>query len=192
MKKSTWFALITVILIILILQSVGSKIKVYEKRKEYVSQEEVIKDYLKNINLMWGNRGRDGNILKIIPNLDLYETISDRARLMAENEEDINYIQIPYFKEYSLENVTSSESLTLEQHLNTYKKIENYKVPKKREIYKISGKAILNIQKYTIDEIDEKVIYDSDINREYEDLYILLVLVDEGNGYVVDQYIGRF
>ena len=188
MKKSTWFALITVILIILILQSVGSKIKVYEKRKEYVSQEEVIKDYLKNINLMWGNRGHDGNILKIIPNLDLYETISERARLMAENEEGINYIQIPYFKEYSLENVTSSESLTLEQHLNTYKKIGNYKVPKKREIYKISGKAILNIQKYTIDEIDKI----DDINKEYEDIYILLVLVDEGDGYVVDQCISRF
>ncbi|MBU3106659.1 hypothetical protein [Clostridium gasigenes] len=193
MKKSTWFALITVILIILILQSVGSKIKVYEKRKEYVSQEEVIKDYLKNINLMWGNRGRNGNILKIIPNLDLYETISDRARLMAGNEEDINYMQIPYFKEYSLENVTSSESLTLEQHLNTYKKIENYKVPKIREIYKITGKAILNIQKYTIDEIDEKGdIIDSDINWVYGDVCIILVLVDEGNGYVVDQYISRF
>lgn len=66
MKKSTWFALVTVILIVLTLQSVGSRIKTYEKEKEYVSQEEVIKDYLKNVNLMWGSRGRNGNILKVL------------------------------------------------------------------------------------------------------------------------------
>ena len=197
MKKSTWFALITVILIVLILQSFGSRIKIYEKEKEYTSQEEVIKDYLKNINFLWGDRGRNGEILNIVPNLDLYETISDRYRLRKEESSTLSYGEVPNLKEYIIENVTSSENKILEESLNTYSLIEDYKKPKSSEIYKVSGKALLNTGKYTSDNVNasgEFINLESedidDIN--YEDIYIFLVIVDEGKGYVVDNYLGRY
>src|SRR5437868_3981730 len=109
MKKSTWFALITVILIILILQSFGARVNSYEKQKKYTSQEEVIEDYLKNVNLVWGNRGNNGQILNEIPNLDLYETISNRYRLLIGKLGNKMYESVPYFKEYTIENVTDIE-----------------------------------------------------------------------------------
>lgn len=192
MKKSTWFAFITVILIVLILQSFGSRVKLYEKQKEYTSQEEVIKDYLKNVNLMWGNRGRSGEILNIIPNLDLYETISDRYRLLMEEKGDNNYERVPYFKEYTIENVTDIEEKRLEEVLNTYNIIEGYKIPKTIEIYKIEGKVLMNMERYTNEDINSNGEFINlnlqYLNNSYEDGYIFLVIVDEGKGYVVDDY----
>ena len=197
MKKSTWFALITVILIVLILQSFGSRIKIYEKQKKYIYQEEVIKDYLKNINFLWGDRGLNGEILSIIPNLDLYETISDRYRLRKEESSTLSYGEVPIFKEYIIENVTSSENRLLEENLDTYSIIEDYKKPKSSEIYKVSGKSLINTEKYTSDNVNASGEFISsesedidDIN--YEDTYIFLVVVDEGKGYVVDNYLGRY
>lgn len=193
MKKSTWFAFITVILIVLILQSFGSRVKLYEKQKEYTSQEEVIKDYFKNVNLMWGNRGRNGDILNIIPNLDLYETISERYRLLMEEKGDNMYEKVPYFKEYTIENVTDIEEKRLEEILNTYNTIKGYKIPKTIEIYKVEGKALMHIERYTSEDINSKGEFiNSDLkylNSSYEDIYTFLVVVDEGNGYVVDDCI---
>lgn len=186
MKKSIWYALSSLILIFLILQSFGTRIKVYEKRKEYKSQEEVINDYLKNVNLIVQERNDKGNIVKTIPNLDLYETISERYRLMESSNEN-EYIYIPYFKEYKIENVSVVNSFMLENHLNTYKKIENYEIPKKREVYRIYGNAILDRGKYTLDSI-----YEIDNYENYEETEIYLVVVDEGKGYVVDHYIEKY
>lgn len=194
MKKSTWVALITVILIVLILQSFGSRIKIYEKKKEYTSQEEVIKDYLKNINFLWGDRGLNGEILNIIPNLDLYETISDRYRLRKEESSMLSYGEVPILKEYIIENVTSSENKLLEENLDTYSLIEDYKKPKSSEIYKVSGKSLINTEKYTSDNVNasgEFISLESE-DIDYEDTYIFLVVVDEGKGYVVDNYLGRY
>lgn len=191
MKKSTWFALIALILIVLILQSFGSRIKIYEKTKEYISQEEVIKDYLKNVNLMWGERNSKGEIVKTIPNLDFYETISERYRLLEEKNSGFVYNSVPYFKEYTVENVSGSNSNILEKHLKSYGKIKGYKVPKKREIYKISGYASREM-KYKSDDIDENGDVEDYSNGEYEYIYIYLAVVDEGNGYVVDDYIEEF
>jgi len=192
MKKSTWFALITIILIVLILQSFGGRVKFYEKKKEYKSQEEVIEDYLKNVNLLWGNRGRNGEILNIIPNLDLYETISDRYRLLMEKRGSNSYISIPYFKEYTIENVTEIDEIRLEEVLNTYKSIKGYKIPKTIEIYKVEGQGSRNIQGYTSEDINSNGEFISSsfkyLNDIYEDMYIFLVIVDEGSGYVVDDY----
>lgn len=192
MKKSTWFALITIILIVLILQSFGGRVKLYEKKKEYKSQEEVIEDYLKNINLMWGNRGRNGEILNIIPNLDLYETISDRYRLLMEENGTNTYRSIPYFKEYSIENVTDIDEIRLEEVLNTYKSIKGYKIPKTIEIYKVEGKLLMNMERYTSEDINSNGEFINlnlqYLNNSYEDGYIFLVIVDEGKGYVVDDY----
>lgn len=189
MKKSTLFALIALILIFLILQSFGSRVKVYEKRKKYTSQEEVIKDFIKNVNLKWEEKNADGHVVKIIPNLDFYETISERYRLIEEKES--RYISIPYFKEYNIQNVSIANEFMLDEHLNTYKKIENYKVPTKREVYRIYGKALLDTGKYSYDEINNETsyIYDSE---NYEDVDIYLVVVYEGKGYVVDYYIGKY
>ena len=194
MKKSTWFALITVILIVLILQSFGSRIKIYEKQKKYIYQEEVIKDYLKNINFLWGDRGLNGEILSIIPNLDLYETISDRYRLRKEESSTLSYGEVPIFKEYIIENVTSSENRLLEENLDTYSIIEDYKKPKSSEIYKVSGKSLINTEKYTSDNVNAsgEFISSESEDIDYEDTYIFLVVVDEGKGYVVDNYLGRY
>lgn len=189
MKKSTCFAFITVTLIVLILQSFGSKTILYEKKKEYTSQEDVIKDYLTNVNLLWGNRGSNGQILNIIPNLDFYETISNRYRLKEEKDSSINNNNnIPYFKEYNIEDVTASEGRILEDALNSYKSIKNYKVPISLEVYKVTGVGIDYPVKYTNDDINgEFEILNK--NQEYRDIEIYLIVVDEGDGYVIDNWL---
>lgn len=185
MKRSTGFAIITVILIILILQSFGVKIKFYEKTKHYASQEEVINDYLKNVNFMWTKKNNNGIETETIPNLDYYETISKRHRLVEEKGEGHN--STPYFKEYIIEDISVSNTLMLNEHLNTYKKIENYKIPEKREIYKVSGKG--TYIRYTSKNIDFNGNVENYDNNNYEDLEIYLVVVDEGEGYVIDDCI---
>lgn len=189
MKKSTWFALSTVILIILILQAFGSRVKVYEKTKEYKTEEEVIVDYLENVNFMWGEKNSRGEIVKIIPNLDFYETISDRHRLLEEKEMKKNSqnIYIPYFKDYTIELVSDSDQKRsmLKREKDSYSGIENYKSPKSSEIYKVSGDGIL-ADKYTIN-IDSNF---ENYEVGYREVY--LVVVDEGRGYVVDNHIDQY
>lgn len=195
MKKSTYFAFITVILIVLILQAFGSRIKVYEKTKKYTSQEEVIANYLENVNLAWTKRNNKGIIIKYVPNLEFYETISKRYRLSEESGQF--YKSIPYFDEYKIENVSSFDNIfavnALNYHLDSYKRIKNYKIPENREIYKISGKAINNIQFVLGDgTVNEQINNYVKDNNNYSYMEIYLVVVDEGEGFVVDDCLERF
>lgn len=203
MKKSTLLAVSGLIIIFIIITSFGDKTKVYDKQVRYDTPEEAITNFIGYANSYEVVKNRNG-YYNITPK-EFLESISRRYRLYLNDYNSNKYIneQIPIFLSYEISEVNIENLGNLRMNYEeTFSNIPKY--PKAREVrtYKLSALVIYN------NEVD-KVFVNSDgtVNKEgiyksYDEIYkqemsneeigtaidFYLIVIDEGDGYVVDYY----
>ncbi|WP_195263775.1 hypothetical protein [Clostridium sp. 1001275B_160808_H3] len=197
MKKSTLLAFSGIIIIFLIVTSLGNRTKVYEKQERYTTPEEAIVNFIGYINSYEEVKSKSGYYYHVTPN-EFLESLSKRYRLYLGEGNGNRYIneQVPVVYSYELEEVSLNDLRNLQMNYeDSFKGISNYKRPSEVRVYKLDALALYNfeVDKNSVkkDGTVDKVNYieESKVNDiEETPMEIYLVVVDEGEGYVVDYY----
>lgn len=163
MKKSKVFIFISGLIIATSFICNYEKIQVYEKKIYFSTPEEVI-DYLDNKPLLV----EDFNFNTKITN-EFSECLSYRKRV---TDPSLYYSKLE-FESDNNKNVDDEviKSIILTDYYEGLERINAKEIPKKVEPLVLKCKGY-----YDVDYIG------------YEDLYLKLVLVDEGEGYVIDYF----
>lgn len=188
MKKSTLLAFSGLIIAFLIVTSLGNRANVYEKQERYNTPEEAIVNFIGYMNSYEKVKDRNG-YYEIIPS-EFLESISKRYRLYIGEQTYSRYIneQLPTVHSYDLKEVNLNDLKNLKMNYeNSFKGMKNYIKPSEVRVYKLDAVASynLNVDKNSVRK-DGTVEKANDIEETEIELY--LVVVNEGEGYVVDYY----
>lgn len=188
MKKSTLLALSGLIIAFLIVTSLGNRANVYEKQERYNTPEEAIVNFIGYMNSYEKVKDRNG-YYEIIPS-EFLESISKRYRLYIGDQTYSRYIneQLPTVHSYDLKEVNLNDLKNLKMNYeNSFKGMKNYIKPSEVRVYKLDAVVSynLNVDKNSVRK-DGTVEKANDIEETEIELY--LVVVNEGEGYVVDYY----
>ncbi|WP_195429141.1 hypothetical protein [Clostridium sp. D46t1_190503_E9] len=197
MKKSTLLAFSGIIIIFLIVTSLGNRTNVYEKQEIYNTPEEAIVKFIGYINSY--EEVKSKNVYyQVTPN-EFLESLSKRYRLyLGEGNINNRYIneQVPVVHSYELEEVNLDDLKNLKMNYeDSFKEMRNYKSPSEIRVYKLDALASYNFnidknyvkEDGTVDKVNYmKETKVEDIEETPVEIY--LVVVDEGEGYVVDYY----
>jgi len=188
MKKSTFLAVAAVVLAFYVVSAIGNRDRLYEKKETYRKPEEAIVNFIGHIN-SYENLKSDNGYYRI-PSREFLESISKRYRLYIGEESTYKYMmeQIPSFISYELKEVDYNSLNNIKSNYEeSFKNISNYSRDINPMVYKLDGYGIYlgDVEKSYINE-------DGTVNNTYNDeefpFTLYLVLVDEGEGYVVDYY----
>lgn len=188
MKKSTLLAFSGLIIAFLIVTSLGNRANVYEKQERYNTPEEAIVNFIGYMNSYEKVKDRNG-YYEIIPS-EFLESISKRYRLYIGDQTYSRYIneQLPTVHSYDLKEVNLNDLKNLKMNYeNSFKGMKNYIKPSEVRVYKLDAVVSynLNVDKNSVRK-DGTVEKANDIEETEIELY--LVVVNEGEGYVVDYY----
>lgn len=193
MKRSTLLALSGIIIVFLVTMAMGNKSKVYEKQERYKNPEDAIVNFIGYVNSYEVVKSRS-TYHNIIPN-EFLESISRRYRLYI-NEENMNrWIlgEVPILYSYELSEVKKEDlNHLITSYESSYDGVPKYKKPVETRYYKLDavGSYNGNVDKTLVKSngtVDELVV-DKDHNLSKNNIEIYLIVVDEGEGYVVDYY----
>lgn len=187
MKKSTVLACIGVIIAFLIVGALGYKKDIYEKQENFKTPEEAIVNFIGYANISETVKVENGYYEKL-PRKFL-ESVSRRYRLYIGEDRwsAINY-QIPQFSSYDLKEITEND---LDSVKNDYEYslelVPNYIKPIDKRFYSLNGNG--SNMKYNDDRHpNDDGTFDNVFDIEEDKTTLYLVVVDEGEGYVVDYY----
>lgn len=188
MKKSTILALSSLAIVFFIITSIGNRTKVYEKQIRYENPEEAIINFIGYANSYERVKSRDGYYN--ITSKEFLESISRRYKLCIGEDSMTRWAldRIPVFYSYELSELNEKDVGNIKvSHETSYNKIPNYKKPKEVRYYKLD--AVVSYES----DIDKNLVKsDGTIDKTSEALEenidFYLVVVDEGEGYVVDYY----
>lgn len=187
MKKSTVLACIGVIIAFLIVGALGHKKDFYEKQENFKTPEEAIVNFIGYANISETIKAENGYYEKI--SRKFLESISRRYRLYI-GDDRWSYInsQIPQFSSYDLKEITENDlDFIRDYYEGSLEQIPNYIKPIDKRFYSLNGNAS-NI-KYNDDRHpNEDGTFDNIFDIEEVKTTLYLVVVDEGEGYVVDYY----
>ncbi|GAB6170279.1 hypothetical protein JCM1393_27390 [Clostridium carnis] len=187
MKKSTSLAIGILAIVFFIITAFINCNKIYEKQIKYEDPEKVLENFLLYFNVK-EEIVKNLNYTKLVIPNEFYESISKRYRLYIDNDTYYGYLNsnLPSFIEYDIEEVKGRElEYISKKHLETYEAIKTYKNINDVRYYKVYGKGVYNRQFIKRDIKNNKLNIDS---NEYVDSSLYIVIVDEGEGYVVDYY----
>ncbi len=193
MKKSTLLALSGIIVVFLVIMAMGNKSKVYEKQERYKNPEDAIVNFIGYINSYEVVKDRS-IYYNIIPN-EFLESISRRYRLYI-NEENMNkWIlgEVPILYSYELSEINKEDlNYLITSYESSYDGVPNYKKPVETRYYKLDavGSYNENVDKTLVKSNGtvDKLVSDKDYDLSKNNIEIYLIVVDEGEGYVVDYY----
>lgn len=205
MKKSTFFSLCAIFIVYFTLITIGDKNIAYEKEIEFKTPEEAIASFIGYINIYEEFKTDDRNSVIINSTKEFKESVSKRYRIYI-NKMNHNQIygQVPLFIDYTLKEISFEDSKELEfQYNESLSGIPNYNKPNELRVYELIGEGIMgtyNRSDVKISKTGEVEINDyndeSEISKKEFNNYIdksnykvLFVVVDEGEGYVVDYYM---
>lgn len=189
MKKSTILAFSGLIITFFIVTLLGNRTNVYEKQKRYDTPKEAIINFIGYINSYEEVKTKNG-YYTITPS-EFLESISRRYRLYLGENNNNRYIYsepLPLFYSYELEEVSLNDSKSLEiNYENSFEGIPEYKIPNEVKVYKLNA---LVTHDYSIDKraVKEDGTVDEIEGKEGIPMEVYLVIVNEGEGYVVDYY----
>ncbi|MDB1921738.1 hypothetical protein PMY56_02180 [Clostridium tertium] len=196
MKKSTLLAFSGLIIVFFIITSLGNRTNVYEKQIRYNTPEEAIVNFIGYINSYEEVKTKNG-YYTITPN-EFYESISKRYRLYLGEGNANMYIvdQVPVVHSYELEEVSLNDLRNLKMNYeDSFKGMMNYRSPSEVRVYKLDAVVSYNyaVDKNSVKEdgtVDKaEYMKETKVNDiEETQVEIYLVVVDEGEGYVVDYY----
>ena len=186
MKKSLFLAIAGVLLAFSMVSALGNKEKIYEKKERFNTPEEAIVKFIGYINTY--DRIKVNNGYYTIPSREFLESISKRYRLYCElNSNNAVFNQVPIFENYELSEISLDENKNLKnEYIYTLKQIPNYIKPNKIRAFSLVGKGIYGSYSRSDYKSSMKEIIKS---TEKTDINLLFVVVDEGEGYVVDYYM---
>ncbi|GAA0083817.1 hypothetical protein UT300007_02560 [Clostridium sp. CTA-7] len=193
MKKSTLLALSGIIVVFLVIMAMGNKSKVYEKQERYKNPEDAIVNFIGYINSYEVVKDRS-IYYNIIPN-EFLESISRRYRLYI-NEDNMNkWIlgEVPILYSYELSEINKEDlNYLITSYESSYDGVPNYKKPVETRYYKLDavGSYNENVDKTLVKSNGtvDKLVSDKDYDLSKNNIEIYLIVVDEGEGYVVDYY----
>lgn len=187
MKKSTVLACIGVIIAFLIVGALGNKKDFYEKQENFKTPEEAIVNFIGYANISETIKVENGYYENI--SRKFLESVSRRYRLYI-GEDRWSYINraIPQFSSYDLKEITENDlDFVKNDYENSLEQIPNYIKPKDKRFYSLNGNG--SNMKYNDDRHpNEDGTFDNVFDIEEDEIILYLVVVDEGEGYVVDYY----
>lgn len=187
MKKSTFFAVSAIFIVFFIVNTLGNKVIPYKKELNFKTPEEAIENFIEYINIYdeINNNGitRINNATK-----EFKESISKRYRFYCElNSNNSVFNQVPIFENYELSEISLDENKNLNnEYIYTLNQIPNYIKPNEIRAFSLIGEGIYG--SYSRND------YKSSMKEKLKStqktkINILFVVVDEGEGYVVDYYM---
>ncbi len=188
MKKSTFLAVAAVVLAFFIVSAFGKRKGLYEKKENFERPEEAIVNFIGYINSF--EMVRDDNGYYSLPTREFLESISKRYRLYIGEGYGHRYIseQVPVLYSYEMKEVDYNSLTNLKNNYEySYNSISNYKRDNNPRVYRLEGYGGYNNnfdKSYVNEDGTVKNIY----NDQESPLTIYLVVVDEGEGFVVDYY----
>jgi len=188
MKRSTFLAIGGVILAFFIVSAFGNKNNFYEKEKTFNKPEEAIVNFIGYINTYEMLKADNGYYH--VPSRDFLESISKRYRMFVGTEGSNKFIyeQVPVFFRYEMKEVDFNSLTNLKNiYKESFKNIPKYPSNNEVRVYKLDGYGEFNSgfeKSYVKEDGTIENIYDG----EGIPITLYLILVDEGEGYVVDYY----
>ncbi len=188
MKKSLLLALGGVMLAFFMVSAFGNRERLYEKKENFKTPEEVIANFIGYINT-YENVKTDNGYYNV-PSREFLESISERYRLYVGEKGWGKYINesIPIIFRYELEEVQyDSLSSIKTNYEDSFKNIGKYNRDNNPRVFRLDGYGShnLNIEKY---DVNEDGTVENDFNDIEMPITIYLFVVDEGEGYVIDYY----
>ncbi|MGG7058000.1 hypothetical protein ACQPUZ_06845 [Clostridium tertium] len=188
MKRSTFLAIGGVILAFFIVSAFGNKNNFYEKEKTFEKPEDAIINFIGYINTYEMVKADNGYYY--VPSRNFLESISKRYRMFVGTEGSNKFIndQVPVFFRYEMKEVDFNSLTNLKNTYNeSFKNIPKYPSNNEVRVYKLDGYGDFNSgfeKSYVKEDGTIENIYDG----EGTPMTLYLILVDEGEGYVVDYY----
>lgn len=188
MKRSTFLAIAGVILAFFIVSAFGNRERLYEKKETFRKPEEAIVNFIGYANTFEMVKADNGYYS--VPSREFLESISKRYRLYIGEKNGYKFIseQLPVLFNYEMKEVDYNSLTNVKKNYeDSFKSISNYKRDNNPRVYRLDGYGNYNydIQKTYVNE-DGTV---NNINNDEEiPLTIYLVVVNEGEGFVVDYY----
>lgn len=207
MKKSMILSICGIVLVFITLHVMGSRKPFYEKREVFNSKNEAIASFLGYMNTyesLENGRGYSNTYPK-----EFFESISLRYRIYIKNNqfrESFGYI--PLILDYSLEEV--QDKYIKDRYDKSFHLIGKYKKSEDVTYYKLKGtgltidekvdktkvkedgtinlEGIIDVKYREVIDGVEYIIDSNDNNYILEDVNLYLIVVDEGEGYVIDYY----
>lgn len=198
MKKSTIAAFVALLMVFIYIFTEASKFTIYEKEVFYKTPEEAIHKFIGFINVQENVKGENGIYNYEVPK-EFLESTSKRYRLYSKNgkrDRDLNN-NIPFFKDCTIRELKEDKEIDFikSRYSESFKEIKVYEKAKDIRFFRIDG------DNYSYGSINrENVNEDGTVNTEFNDemkyksgeenkhITIDLVVIDEGEGYVVDYY----
>lgn len=188
MKKSTVLACIGVIIAFLIVGALGNKKDFYEKQENFKTPKEAIVNFIGYANISETIKAENGYYEKI--SRKFLESISRRYRLYI-GDDMWSYIngQIPQFSSYELKEITENDLNSIKDNYEySLELAPNYIKPIDKRFYYLNGSAS-NLKYNDERHPNEDGTFDNVFDVEEDEMILYLVVVDEGEGYVVDYYL---
>ncbi len=188
MKKSTFLSIAAVILAFFIVSAFGNREGLYEKKENFKKPEEAIVNFIGYINSYETVKEKNG-YYEILPR-EFLESVSKRYRLYTGTSMSYKNTlgQVPVLYRYEMNEVDFNSLTNLkESYEDSFKQISNYRRDNNPRVYRLDGYGFYDshIDKSFINE--DGTIKNTD-SVEGDPLSIYLVVVNEGEGFVVDYY----
>lgn len=189
MKKSTFLAIAGVVLAFFIVSAFGNRYRLYEKEEKFDRPEEAISTFIGYANQYESVKTDNGYYY--VTSRKFLESISERYRLYIGIDNSNNGIegQIPLLFSYDIQEIDYNSLNNIKNsYEDSLKNIQNYNRDETPRVYRLDGYGAYNGR------IDENFYVNEDgtTNNIYGDeeipFTIYLIVVNEGEGYVVDYY----
>ncbi|VYU31558.1 hypothetical protein [Clostridium tertium] len=187
MKKSTVLAFIGVVIAFLIVGALGNKKDIYEKQTTFNTPKEAIVNFIGHANVTETVKVDNGYYDKV--SRKFLESISRRYRLyIGEDRWSSINSQIPLFFNYELKEISMNDSdFIIEKYEHSLEGIPNYIKPEDIKLFRLDGYgAFISLYKNITPKDDGT--FENVFEAKEEPMTLYLVVVNEGEGYVVDYY----
>lgn len=195
MKKSTIAAFVALVMVFIYIFTAGNKFNIYEKEVFHKTPEEAIHNFIGFINVQEKVRGKEGYYSNEVPK-EFLESISKRYRLYTRNGKNGRYIYntFPSFKKSTIREIKEYKDVDYinSNYKESFREIKGYERAVDVRFFRIDGEDY-SYEYINREDVNEdgtvSTVFNSEIQYE-ENRYITidLVVIDEGEGYVVDYY----
>jgi hypothetical protein len=189
MKRSTFLAIAGVILVFFIVSAFGNRNRFYEKKETFDRPEEAIVNFIGYANKY--EMVRNDNGYSYITSREFLESLSKRYRLYIGIDNGNNFIseQVPFLFSYDMQEVDYNSLINIKDiYENSFKNISSYNRDSNPRVYRLDGYGNYNGRSDENFYINEDGTVDNLYDFEEIPVTIYLVVVNEGEGYVIDYY----
>ena len=195
MKKSTIAAFVALVMVFIYIFTAGNKFNIYEKETFHKTPEDAIQNFIGFINVQEKVKGKEGYYSNEVPK-EFLESLSKRYRLYTRNGKNGRYIYnaFPSFKKCTIREIKEYKDVDYinSNYKESFREVKGYERAVDVRFFRIDGEDY-SYEYINREDVNEdgtvSTVFNSEVKYE-ENRYITidLVVIDEGEGYVVDYY----